>query len=369
MYESGSTPEDRPENDSQDKETQSSKETEAVWTFRGYRLKPSEFTTAMVHFFRAEISRANVWRSRLDATTNWAVVTTGATITIAFNPSGYHGVIILNTLLITIFLFIEARRYRYYELWSYRVRLMETDFFASMLVPPFHPAADWAEALAENLLHPDYPISMWEAFGRRFRRNYMWIYIILSVAWIAKLWLLMPSPVTSWAEFLTAASIGSLSGWIVLLAGLVFNGALFLIGLLTATLHQATGEVLPRYIQDIKILGPAAASAQDTESRRAWFRRARRRQQLLAFVVTDQAQAVSQEILKEMSRGVTSLEGVGMYTGKRHSVLMCALTATEVAHLKALVSKTDPKAFVIVSPAQEVLGRGFVPLKTKEPKQ
>ncbi len=366
MYDSSSTSDVQPENDSQDKQTQSSQESDAVWTFRGYRLKSSEFTTAMVHFFRAEISRANVWRTRLDATTNWAVVTTGATITIAFNPSGYHGVIILNTLLITLFLFIEARRYRYYELWSYRVRLMETDFFASMLVPPFHPAPDWAEALAENLLHPDYPISMWEAFGRRFRRNYMWIYIILAVAWVAKLWLLTPGPMTSWADFLAAASIGSLSGLIVLLIGVVFNAALFLIGVLTTTLHKATGEVLPRYIQDIKILGPATATGQDTESRRAWFRQSRRRQQLLAFVVTDQAQIVSQEILKEMARGVTSLEGVGMYTGKRHSVLMVALTTTEVAQLKALVSKTDANAFVIVSPAQEVLGRGFIPLKTKE---
>jgi len=76
-----------------------SPEPEAVWTFRGYRLRPGEFTTAMVHFFRAEISRANIWRTRLDATTNWAVVTTGAAITIAFNPTGYHGVIILNTLI------------------------------------------------------------------------------------------------------------------------------------------------------------------------------------------------------------------------------------------------------------------------------
>ena len=38
---------------------------EPVWTFRGFRLGPGEFTTAMVHFFRAEISRANIWRMRL----------------------------------------------------------------------------------------------------------------------------------------------------------------------------------------------------------------------------------------------------------------------------------------------------------------
>jgi uncharacterized membrane protein len=141
---------------------------EPVWTYRGYKIKSGEFVTAMVHFFRAEIQRANVWRTRLDTTTNWAVVVTGATLSIAFGQSTvHHSVVLLNTLLVLWFLFIEARRYRYYELWSYRVRLMETDFYAAMLVPPFHPSPEWAENLAENLLTPSFPISMREAFGRR----------------------------------------------------------------------------------------------------------------------------------------------------------------------------------------------------------
>ena len=134
---------------------------EPVWTYRGYRLKAGQFVTAMVHFFRAEVQRANVWRQRLDTTTNWAVVATGATLSFSFSqPNVHHGVIILNTLLITWFLFIEARRYRYYELWSYRIRLMETDFYAAMLVPPYHPSPEWAESLADNLLLPSFPISM-----------------------------------------------------------------------------------------------------------------------------------------------------------------------------------------------------------------
>ena len=144
---------------------------EPVWTYRGYQLRPSEFTTAMVHLFRAEVQRANVWRQRIDTTTNWAVITTGAAISFAFSRAQVedHRVIILNVLLVTLFLYIEARRDRYYELWSYRVRLLETDFYAAMLVPPFGPAPDWAESLAENLLHPRFPISIWEALGRRFR--------------------------------------------------------------------------------------------------------------------------------------------------------------------------------------------------------
>jgi len=336
-------------------------EPDAVWTFRGYRLRSSEFTTAMAHFFRAEVSRANVWRSRLDATTNWAVVTTGAAITIAFNPTGYHGVIILNTMLVTLFLYIEARRYRYYELWSYRVRLMETDFYAAMLVPPFHPAPDWAESLAENLLHPNFSVTMWEAFGRRLRRNYLWIYSILGAAWVGKIWLMPPSANT-WNEFLEHAAIGNLPGWVVLSAGLLFNGILFLISLLTAGLHKATGEVLPRYAQDTRPLA-VNGSRSEVEGVHAWFRQSRRRQQYLALIITDRSDEVSALVMKEMKRGVTAMAGTGMYTGKTHSVLMCALTVTEVNYLKSLVRQSDKNAFVIVTPAQEILGRGFSPLE------
>jgi uncharacterized membrane protein len=337
---------------------------EPVWTFRGYQMRPAEFNTAMVHFFRAEVQRANVWRQRLDVTTNWAVITTGAAISFAFGQAITHGVIILNTLLVTLFLFIEARRYRYYELWSNRVRLMETDFFAGMLVPPFRPGADWAETLAESLLHPQFPISMWEAFGRRYRRDYAWVYVILALAWALKVWL-HPTPAMSSPEFIVRASLGNIPGWLVLSAGVIFNVILMLIGVLTVGLQRATGEVLPRY--EIFSLPGVSTEVTATTRRpggwRAWFRPSQRRQQFMALIITDRDQAVSERILREMHRGVTALSGTGMYTGQEHSVLLCALTVTEVAGLKTLVKSEDPRAFVIVSPAQEILGSGFTPLQ------
>ena len=39
------------------------------------KLLPAEFNMAMVHFYRGEVQRSNVWRTRLDTTTNWAVIT------------------------------------------------------------------------------------------------------------------------------------------------------------------------------------------------------------------------------------------------------------------------------------------------------
>ena len=85
-----------------------------------------------------------------------------------------------------------------------------------MLVPPFHPAADWAESLAENLLHPQFSISMWEAFGRRYRRNYMWIYLILALAWLAKSVFLTPNLQTSFPGLMENFAIGRIPGWLVL---------------------------------------------------------------------------------------------------------------------------------------------------------
>lgn len=217
---------------------------ESVWTYRGYSLKAGEFNTAMVHLFRAEVSRANVWRQRLDATTNWAVISTAAALSFVFGEASHHSIIILNTLLVTLFLYIEARRYRYYELWSLRVRLLETDFFAPMLVPPFHPSEQWARKMADSLLYPQFPISIWEALGRRLRRNYLWIYLLLGLAWVLRVGL-VPQSVTSWDQFLSRAAVGAIPGWAVLLTGIVINSTLFIIGLGTLYLHDATGEVLP----------------------------------------------------------------------------------------------------------------------------
>lgn len=217
---------------------------ESVWTFRGYELRPGEFNTAMVHFYRAEIQRSNTWRTRLDATTNWAIITASAGISFALSsPTQHHGVILLNMLLVGIFLFIEARRYRYYELWSYRTRLLETEFFAAMLVPPFRPSPEWAELLAGSLIKPKFPISMWEAIGRRFRRNYFAIFSVLILVWLFKNYS-QPTIATTWAEFIGRANMAPLSGEVMLALIALLVVGMIVLAVATLGLQNATGEVL-----------------------------------------------------------------------------------------------------------------------------
>lgn len=220
---------------------------EPVWTFRGYQMRPAEFNTAMVHFYRAEIQRANTWRNRLDTTTNWAIITASAGISFALSsPSQHHAVILLNLILVAIFLYIEARRYRYYELWSFRTRLMETDFFAAMLVPPYAPAPDWAERLAGSLRKPQFSISMWEALGRRFRRNYFAIFTVLILVWLFKIYS-QPASVVTWNEFVARAQMAPLSGEVMLALVAGVFVAMIVLAVATLGLQQATGEVLTPY--------------------------------------------------------------------------------------------------------------------------
>jgi uncharacterized membrane protein len=335
---------------------------EPVWHYRGYELRPSEFTTAMVHFYRGEVQRSNTWRNRLDATTNWAIVTTAAVISFSLaNATNSHAVLLIDMLLVLIFLWIEARRYRYFELFSYRVRLLETDFFAAMLVPPFQPSADWAETLATSLLRPKFPISNWEAVGRRLRRNYLAILGILLLVWFFKLYSL-PLPALSFEEFAARASIGPVEGQTVLLIVGIVVLVLIVLALATLRLNDATGEVLeaPQVFQRLGIQRIMRSSTNDrVYGTGAWQRPSARRDEFMTMIITDKGNAVAEKIMQDLSRGVTALNGEGMYTQQARQVLLCALTETEIDDVKRAVHSVDPQGFVIVLPASEIAGRGF----------
>ena len=212
----------------------------------GRKMTSTEFTTAMVHFHRAEIQRSNTWRNRLDTTTNWAVITAGATLSFAFSAAqNPHFVILINTILVAFFLTMEARRYRYYEIWASRVRVIETGFFAQML-KPVTMTDEWAEHLAGDLRTPHFTISIWEAMGRRLRRNYLWLFLLLAASWNLKVYL-HPFPATDFDVFVKRAAVGIVPGEMVFFFGILFNIGILIFATATVQLKQATGEVLPTH--------------------------------------------------------------------------------------------------------------------------
>lgn len=191
--------------------------------------------TALCHYYRAEMTRANTWRTRLDVTTNWAIVTTAAFLTVAFgNPRIPHFVLILATIFVLFFLIIESRRYKYFDLWRWRIALLNENFFATVIYPeltPLHP--NWRELLGNELKASCFKITLIEAFGRRLRRNYSGIFMVLATCWVAKV-AIHPEPLTSLYQIVERATVfGLIPGWLVLSLGLVFNGGLVFIALFT----------------------------------------------------------------------------------------------------------------------------------------
>src|SRR6185295_8506497 len=183
-----------------------------------------------------------------DTTTYWAVLTAGATLSFAFSSSSNpHFVIPINSILVAIFLLMEARRYRYHEIWSSRVRIIETGYFAQLLAPDSVPPDEaWAEHLAADLITPHFTITEWEAVGRRLRRNYLWIFALLALSWNLKVYL-HPLPARDFNAFIDRATVGIVPGWAVFVVGVLFNAAIAIFAIGTVRLREATGEVLPQH--------------------------------------------------------------------------------------------------------------------------
>lgn len=213
-------------------------------------LSPGEFVTTISHFHRAEIARMAGWRDRIDRTTNWAITVAAAMLSLSLSTSSaHHGVLVFAMLLILLLLWIEARRYRFFDVYRTRVRQLERHYFAQLFSPQPDHAANWLPILGESLRTPKFLISHWTAFARRLRRNYIFMFLILLFAWVLKI--STPSLqdgagetggglVHSITEAMNNATLGPLPGWLVVAAIAAFNIALVLIAL---TMGRAEGDV------------------------------------------------------------------------------------------------------------------------------
>lgn len=77
------------------------------------------------------------------------------------------------------------------------------------------------------------------------------------------------------------------------------------------------------------------------------------------YIISLEHETMRAAVIEEMGRGVTVLSATGGYSGQERPVVLCVVSAQEVARLKAVVRKVDPEAFLFISDAYEVLGEGF----------
>jgi uncharacterized membrane protein len=194
---------------------------------------------ALAHLYRGEVYRSTLWRQRLDHTTNWSVVTTGIALSLSFaSPDASPLPLILVGLLVVVFLIFEARRYRYFNVWRARCRLLETDLYAPMLRGEgVRPDGKWNTLLAGDYCEPSFHITPMRAIGRRLRKNYAYILGVQALAYYGKL-AIHPDPAATMATFLERAAIGPLAGLWVVLAGVVFHGGWIVIAVWTLMIEK-----------------------------------------------------------------------------------------------------------------------------------
>jgi len=189
-------------------------------SYEGAPLSRIEYITALVHFYRGELDRSTQWRLRLDTTTNWAIFSVMGLITFSLGDKTHsHVGVLAGMVLVFTFLGIEARRFRFFDVWRSRVRMLEENFYGPIFRRDLaSPTQKWGVLVAEDLLPPRFKLTYHQALRARLLRNYGVLFVLLLLCWILKL-LMHPgvdgSSISS-STFMERMSLGPVPWWVAL---------------------------------------------------------------------------------------------------------------------------------------------------------
>jgi len=172
----------------------------------------------------------------LDTTTNWAIISSLAILTASLNNPGYASEgILLGMYANLVFLAIEARRFRFFDVWRARVRMIEENFYGGILRrDQVSPYESWGEKVAEDLLRPKFHMTRMQAIRARLGRNFLFIFAFMLLAYLGhRIWPLAQD------KFLSGAS--AVPWWVPdLMVAMLY---LFLAGLMVFTPKVEAPEI------------------------------------------------------------------------------------------------------------------------------
>ena len=79
----------------------------------------------------------------------------------------------------------------------------------------------------------------------------------------------------------------------------------------------------------------------------------------LLYIISDQYEQITEELLSKVDVGVTFLHGEGAYTHKNKKVILCAARRHNFPRIRDIVKAADPGAFIIITSANEIFGEGY----------
>ncbi len=125
---------------------------------------------------------------------------------------------------------------------------------------------------------------------------------------------------------------------------LIFNAAVvastfFVFGDFETTIYSALAMVTASFFLDKILYGGDSAK--------------------LVFIISDQSSEITKKIISSMQVGITLLSGEGAYSQKHKDVMLCVAKKHTFPKIRDVVKNTDPAAFIIVSSATEIFGKGY----------
>lgn len=194
---------------------------------------PDLSNPTLTHFYRAVVGHADVWRQRMDATTNWAAATTAGMITFAFSTrTSPHFVLLVAAFFDAVFLIMESRRYQAYDRWRRQFHALNRYLIAPALEGSDEVSEPGYQQILADLSRTIPHLSLWQAIGYRLRRNYGYLFGVVLLAWMLKLQV-HPEPAADLADALGRAGVGLVPADTVLIvvgAFVVLTVALILTG-------------------------------------------------------------------------------------------------------------------------------------------
>jgi uncharacterized membrane protein len=181
----------------------------------------------------------DVWRQRMDATTNWAAATAAGMITFTFSTAAApHYLLLIALVFQLVFLLMESRRYQTFDLWRRRFRTLNRAYIVPALdtTQPMESGEAELQALARDMGRTVPHLSLLHALGYRVRRNYGYLIAVTLLAWLMKLEV-QPDTAGSVAALVARARIAFMPGSLVMLV--VFGGVgALLMAAATAPTHD-----------------------------------------------------------------------------------------------------------------------------------
>lgn len=185
-------------------------------------LDADTLSSLLPHVYRGEIAHATSAHNRMDQTTNWAITLLAVLLSIVFaSPDIPAYLLLIGIIGLATFLTHEVRRYRFFDHYRARVRLMQKNVVADLLAPIDTEHDSWRDELGDDLRHPTFKVTTIDALSHRLHHVYGLLFVILGAAWVLKITAFTPE--TQWTD---AAALPGVSGPTVAIAMAAFYVAL-----------------------------------------------------------------------------------------------------------------------------------------------